>query len=95
MLQRTSPACSWFDFAQAIFQQAVRAVIVQHPPRLVPIATEAYPSPARRPAWSVLDCNDFAKRFGIAPCPWLPDLEVVIDAPKSACSQVDKAVSAK
>jgi len=25
----------------------------------------------------------------------LPDLEVVIDAPKSACSQVDKAVSAK
>ncbi|RRW31195.1 dTDP-4-dehydrorhamnose reductase [Stutzerimonas stutzeri] len=90
----SQPACSWFEFAQAIFEQAVRAGIVRHPPRLTPIATEAYPTPAKRPAWSVLDCSRFTEAFGIPPALWSVDLEAVIDALKSPCGLFDEAVSA-
>ncbi|NHF59078.1 dTDP-4-dehydrorhamnose reductase [Flavobacteriaceae bacterium TP-CH-4] len=40
---------SWYDFAKAIFDLSGTAV------KLLPIKAEAYPTPARRPAFSVLD----------------------------------------
>jgi dTDP-4-dehydrorhamnose reductase len=47
--------CSWFEFAHAIFAVAGR---FDHPvPRLRAITTAEYPTPARRPANSVLDCS--------------------------------------
>jgi dTDP-4-dehydrorhamnose reductase len=41
--------CSWYDFAQAIFEMA------EIDCRLSPVTTEAYPTPAKRPAYSVLN----------------------------------------
>lgn len=45
--------CSWFEFASAIVR------LLNLPTRLVPIPTSEYPTPARRPAYSVLDCTHF------------------------------------
>jgi len=39
-------------------------------PRVVPIATADYPTPARRPANSVLDSGRFARVFGFRASPW-------------------------
>jgi dTDP-4-dehydrorhamnose reductase len=56
---------TWFDFATAIFEmhgmssQSVR-----------PISTAEYPTPAKRPLWSVLDCSTFEKEFSITPRTW-------------------------
>ncbi len=50
-------ATTWHGFAQAIIGDA------QHP-RVIPIATAEYPTPARRPAYAVLDTRRFATTFG-------------------------------
>jgi dTDP-4-dehydrorhamnose reductase len=36
----------------------------------VPIATSEYPTPARRPPWSVLGCSQIKKAFGVEQRPW-------------------------
>ena len=46
---------SWYDFAQAIHDEALRLGMLSRPVTILPIATADYPTPAIRPAWSVLD----------------------------------------
>jgi dTDP-4-dehydrorhamnose reductase len=46
---------SWYDFAVAIAEEAGAAGILAAQPQIVPIPTADYPTPARRPAFSVLD----------------------------------------
>ncbi|HEX3431045.1 MAG TPA: dTDP-4-dehydrorhamnose reductase [Rhizomicrobium sp.] len=55
---------SWFGFAETIF--ALRG----GGPKLLPIATEEYKTPARRPLYSVLDCGRLAAAYGIAQPSW-------------------------
>jgi dTDP-4-dehydrorhamnose reductase len=64
---------SWFDFARAIFADAPR-------PRVVPITTAEYPTPARRPANSELDCARFAAVFGIRGRPWMEETDRITRA---------------
>ncbi|WP_237226814.1 dTDP-4-dehydrorhamnose reductase [Rubinisphaera sp. JC750] len=59
---------SWFEFAQQIFSLAgVQA-------DLSPVSSVEYGAPARRPAWSVLDCSRFERVTGQT----LPSLEDTI-----------------
>jgi dTDP-4-dehydrorhamnose reductase len=60
---------SWFGFAEEIFEQA-RALGERHTPRIVPIPTSEFPTPARRPAYSVLDTSSFSGNFGTEPRSW-------------------------
>jgi dTDP-4-dehydrorhamnose reductase len=46
---------SWYDFAVAIGEDAHAAGLLPEPPKVTPIATDDYPTPAARPAFSVLD----------------------------------------
>jgi dTDP-4-dehydrorhamnose reductase len=46
---------SWHGFAEAIFEEASGRELIHRRPRVDPITTADYPTPARRPAWSVLD----------------------------------------
>jgi dTDP-4-dehydrorhamnose reductase len=46
--------------------------------RLVPIATADYPTPARRPAYSVLDCGRIERTFGIVRPPWQAGVEKTV-----------------
>lgn len=59
---------SWYGFAQAIFSEAVKHQVLTAQPRLSPIPTTAYPTPAPRPAYSVLDTHKLAQLMG-APLP--------------------------
>lgn len=69
-------AVSWHGFAEAIFELA--APWHGPPPKVEPIATADYPTPARRPANSVLDCTGIGDAFGISPRPWRKALTEVI-----------------
>ena len=46
---------SWYDFAIAIHDEALALGLLSRPTRVLPIRTEDYPTPARRPAYGVLD----------------------------------------
>ena len=68
---------TWYRFAQAIFGEAAR--YGYSPPRLTPITTAGYPTAARRPANSALDCSRIARVYGIHPRPWREALGRCID----------------
>lgn len=72
------PETSWAGFARAIFAQAGLAVAVED------IATADYPTPARRPLNSRLDCAALAAEFGIMPPDWRAGLAAVIGELKGA-----------
>ena len=61
---------SWYDFACAIYEEGRRTGLVQREVNMVPITTDQYPTPARRPAYSVLDTTGTQKLLGHAPQPW-------------------------
>lgn len=61
------PAVTWADFAEAIFDVAIVDV---DPPKINRITTAEYPTPARRPVNSQLDCERIAKNFGISQPDW-------------------------
>ena len=46
---------SWYDFAVAIAEEAVAAGVLKSMPQVTPIASDEYPTPVRRPSYSVLD----------------------------------------
>ena len=58
---------SWCGFAEAIFAAFAKQ---QKAPRVLPIPTEAYPTPAKRPGNSRLSCAKFTERFGFAMPHW-------------------------
>ena len=73
-----SPYASWFEFAETIFAEAAAQGVLAKIPAVKPIATADYPTPAKRPADSRLDCGKIRAVFGIGPCDWhsaLSDLQ--------------------
>jgi dTDP-4-dehydrorhamnose reductase len=74
-----SGEASWFSFAQEFLRLAVEARPGTKMARLVPIPTSEYPTPARRPANSRLDCSRLQKVFGITMPPWQQSAAAVIE----------------
>lgn len=64
------PHVSWFQFAQAIFDEAVKQGVIGKAPELKAITTTDYPTPAKRPANSKLDCSKIENEFGIKASNW-------------------------
>ena len=61
---------SWYDFAEAIAEEGCAAGLLPTPPRVIPIPTEDFPTPARRPAFSVLDKTSTWALLGRRPAHW-------------------------
>jgi dTDP-4-dehydrorhamnose reductase len=71
-------AASWYDFAVAIQEEGVAAGLLEKVVPIVPIATADYPTPARRPHYSVLDKQSTFAALG-GPTPhWRDNLRVMI-----------------
>jgi len=71
-------ATTWHGFAEKIFDLA-RAHCPLVVKEVAPITTEQYPTAAKRPANSVLDCSLIAKHFGIVSLAWQESLARMID----------------
>jgi len=65
---------SWCGFARAIFAEFAPR---QTPPEVLPIPTEAYPTPAKRPRNSRLNCGKFIRQFGFSMPQWQDALHEV------------------
>lgn len=68
-----APDVSWAGFAREIFASAGRDVTVTG------IPTSAYPTPARRPLNSRLDCTRLRADFGIAPADWRAGVSAALE----------------
>ena len=67
--------CSWFEFASKIFN-SLSAFGINSPQKLRSIATSDYPTDAKRPAYSVLNCKSIYEKFDINQ----PNLDVAINS---------------
>ena len=69
---------SWYDFAVAIAEESAAIGLLPAGVRVDPIVTEEYPTPARRPAYSVMDKRSLS---GVLPIParhWRANLRTVL-----------------
>ena len=70
---------SWHGFAEAIVEAAHASGLIARAPRVVAIPTSDYPTPARRPAYSVLDTTRLRGDFGIVPPDWREGLRYTLE----------------
>ena len=70
-------SCSWYGFAKAIFKEA-ELLHINTPNVVHAIKTSAYPTPASRPAFSVLDCSRIKNVFGVIPSDWREGIREVL-----------------
>ncbi len=69
---------TWFEFTQMIIELAqIHGPIKTR--RVKPITTADYPTPARRPPYSALDCGKIQQAFGVRNKPWRESLKITID----------------
>jgi dTDP-4-dehydrorhamnose reductase len=57
--------CSWADFAEDIFKEAIKQGIIKNKPKIIKVSTSEYPTLAKRPMQSKLDFSKFKSTFGI------------------------------
>lgn len=61
---------SWYDFAMGIREEGVDRGVLSAPAHVVPVSSAEFPTPARRPSYSVLDSLQTARTLGLAPVHW-------------------------
>ncbi|KAF1081097.1 MAG: dTDP-4-dehydrorhamnose reductase [Candidatus Rifleibacterium amylolyticum] len=69
---------SWYDFAVAIYEEATALGLLKQPVQIRPIATADYPTPATRPAFSVLDKSTAYAASGLQPVHWRANLRKML-----------------
>ena len=75
---------SWYDFAVAIAEDGHAAGLLPRPPEVDPIATSDYPTPARRPTFSVLDRSSAEQALRFRPAHWRSNLRRMLKEFKNA-----------
>lgn len=70
---------SWFDFAVAIHNEALSIGLLKRGIAIHPIPTEKYPTPAKRPAYSVLDKHATLQTLGCEQRHWREELKLVLN----------------
>jgi dTDP-4-dehydrorhamnose reductase len=71
---------SWYDFAVAIQDEALALGMLERAIEIRPIATADYPTPAHRPAFSLLDSAATRAALGQAPVHWRANLRSMLRA---------------
>lgn len=69
---------SWHGFAEAIFAEALATGVLAKVPAVEAIPSSEYPTPAKRPAWSVLDNRKLQQDFNIVLPAWQDGLKRVM-----------------
>jgi dTDP-4-dehydrorhamnose reductase len=69
---------SWYDFATAIQEEGINARLLDKPIPILPVPTLQYPTPAKRPMYSVLDKTSFWQATDINPVHWRVQLRSML-----------------
>lgn len=73
-----TPYINWAGFADQIMQRAHARGLTPHLTKINPIPSSGYPTPAKRPANSMLNCKKIHEVFGIAPSDWQTALNDIV-----------------
>ena len=73
-----SGVTSWCGLARHVLETLVSRGRIRSF-RLMPISSAEYPTPARRPPYSVLDCRRIESAFGIRRPPWPQSVKKTVD----------------
>ncbi|MFN7900430.1 MAG: dTDP-4-dehydrorhamnose reductase [Synechococcaceae cyanobacterium] len=76
-------AASWYDFAVAIGELGVEAGVLERAALVRPLTTAEYPTPARRPPYSLLETSSTRLALGLEPCHWRRALAQVLERLKA------------
>ncbi|PIE42794.1 MAG: dTDP-4-dehydrorhamnose reductase [Gammaproteobacteria bacterium] len=85
----SSPAVTWYQFAETIFAQALELGLISKTVKVEPIASAQYPTPVKRPENSVLHSELMADVFGIEPFDWQTDLRMMLQTLKAQARQAE------
>lgn len=80
---RDAGVASWYDFAVAIAEEAATLGLLARIPAIIPIATADYPTPAKRPSFSVLDVSATRALLGDAQVHWRTNLKTMLKEEKA------------
>ncbi len=69
---------SWQEFAIAIQDEAISLALLENAIPIRPIKTEDYPTAAKRPAYSVLDCSSAQEAIKMQPAEWRTNLRQML-----------------
>lgn len=69
---------SWYELALAIQEEALALGVLPRPVSVRPLRTDQYPTPARRPAYSVLDATATAETLRLPRRPWRVNLRLML-----------------
>lgn len=75
---RDAGIASWYDFAVAIQEEALRLGMLRRRVPIIPISTSDYPTPARRPAFSLLNDTETRALLGDSPPHWRVNLRLML-----------------
>ena len=85
---------SWYDFAVAIGELGEQIGLLETAAKVQPICTADYPTPARRPSYSLLDCTCTRAQLALAPRHWRDSLTDTFLQNKVGLQQLIKAAKA-
>ena len=71
-------SASWYDFANAIYLLGRQHKLLTDECQINPISTTEYPTPAKRPAYSLLDKSETIEKIKRAPAHWLLALDKML-----------------
>lgn len=74
---------SWYDFAVAIQELAIEKGMLDNPIAIRPIPASAYPTPAKRPSFSVIDKSTAEKAADMLTIHWRKQLSAMMDELKA------------
>lgn len=70
---------SWYGFACAIQEEALDLGIITKAIEILPITSSEYPTAAKRPAYSELDCSSTEIELGFQQTPWRQNLRAMLE----------------
>jgi dTDP-4-dehydrorhamnose reductase len=76
-------AASWYDFAVAIQELALEKGLLDHEIIIKPLPTSGYPTPAKRPSYSILDKTSAEHVAQISAVHWRRQLNAMLDELKN------------
>ena len=72
-------AASWYNFAKAIQEEAIILGMLDKRTTVNPIPASAYPTPAKRPPYSVLDKTSAYEQLNMKPVHWRVSLRAMLE----------------